>query len=121
VQGRYVTKEAQKGTSPGDMAFSLAKMAYRNGSLDDISVYVLPLDTEQRRDAEHGEGSILGNSGTQPEPLLAPETPAQRNSSEAPTLSPLGAASVGAASTGDSTFEAEGTTKPQPLPAKDGR
>lgn len=125
VQGRTVTKEAQRGTSPCDIAFALAKMAYRNGSTDDISVYVLPLDSRQRTtvDTEHTDGVALSNcgSGTPVEPLLAPETPAQRCSSEGPTLSPLGHASVE-----DGAFEPEAgaggaPTKSQPMPKRDGR
>lgn len=104
----FVTKEAHKGVSQCEIAFSLAKMAYRNGSTDDISAYVLSLGSKERQMlSDDAQVSVpCSNGGTvHSEPALAPQTPAQHKSldgsiftpqsnghlDEAPTTDPKGA------------------------------
>lgn len=79
LQARLVTKEAQNGMSHCDIAFALAKMAYRNGSTDDISAYVLSLDVKgQGKLFEHAQVNVPCNGATLlADPVLAPQTPAQ--------------------------------------------
>lgn len=95
MQAKYVTKEAERGVSQSDIAFGLAKLAYRNGSIDDISAYVLSLDSKmQDRSFSHEVHIPSSNRGTllseriHSEPILAPHTPAQHKSFEGSTFSP---------------------------------
>lgn len=100
MQARLVTKEAKKGLSHCDIAFALAKMAYRNGSTDDISAYVLSLDNRERvRTLEHAQVTIprsnggalhseTSNGATVHSELIAPQTPAQHTGPEGPIFRP---------------------------------
>lgn len=91
MQASFVTKEAHKGVSQCEIAFSLAKMAYRNGSTDDISAYVLSLGLKERQrlsdDAQ--VPAPCSNGGTvHGEPVLAPQTPAQHKSLDGSIFTP---------------------------------
>lgn len=91
MQASFVTKEAHKGVSQCDIAFALAKMAYRNGSTDDISAYVLSLDVKGRETlvADTQVNAPCSNGSTlHAEPVLAPQTPAQHKSLDGTIFTP---------------------------------
>jgi serine/threonine protein phosphatase PrpC len=85
-QARFVTKEALNGTSHCDIAFALAKMAYRNGSTDDISAYVLSLDSQgQVQQLGRAQVNVPSSNGSTVhlEPHVdSPHTPALHKSPE---------------------------------------
>lgn len=92
LQARFVTREANNGMSQCDIAFALAKMAYRNGSTDEISAYVLSLDSKgQERPIDHTQVNVPCSNGDMfhAEPILAPQTPAQYNTLEGPIFKPV--------------------------------
>jgi hypothetical protein len=86
VQARFVMKESRNGMSHCDIAFALAKMAYRNGSTDDISAYVCSLDSQgQGEQSGHAQVNIPCSNGStlHLEPHIdSPHTPALHKSLE---------------------------------------
>ena len=89
MQARIVTREASLEGKPNSaIALSLAKMAIRNGSKDDVSAYVLTLDDRWQGSAENADVStadkyVLSNSSAalspaQSEQEMAPVTPVKR-------------------------------------------
>jgi hypothetical protein len=92
VQARFVMKEARNGMSHFDIAFALAKMAYRNGSTDDISAYVLSLESQrQGEQLGHAQVNVPCSNGStlHLEPHIdSPHTPALHKSLEGTVFRP---------------------------------
>jgi hypothetical protein len=80
MQAAIVMKGYRRGMSQGDIALALAKEAYKYGSSDDISAYILCLDAKWRaRQLVISPTQVTspGSNGAVQESILAPQTPQQ--------------------------------------------
>lgn len=80
-----MTREESNGSSHCDKAFALAKIAYRNGSTDDISAYVLSLSFKAQGHAVVDADNQVNHA----EPSMAPQTPSNGCVPEGPLFRPM--------------------------------